>query len=215
MRSMPPTGQLDQLGQRIRILAFFIAAVLLAGAFLAVTQPRTQPARAPHFLGLRQLQLDAASGKARLLLRIPSLISTKPGAPRPPDLVLTSVSWGVSNPAQVGSGAGGAGAGKITFNPFSITRKTDAASPKLFQAAATGTHFAGATILVIPPGAKTSADEELEYQLKSVVVSSATESSNGNGSGETIGLAYSGLTEDYLQKGKVVSTIIYQLPAVQ
>ncbi len=28
----------------------------------------------------------------------------------------------------------GAGAGKVTFNPFSITRKIDVASPKLFSA---------------------------------------------------------------------------------
>jgi type VI protein secretion system component Hcp len=31
-----------------------------------------------------------------------------------------------------GSQSSGAGAGKIRFNPFSITRKSDAASPKLF-----------------------------------------------------------------------------------
>jgi hypothetical protein len=32
-----------------------------------------------------------------------------------------------------GSQSSGAGAGKITFNPFSITRKTDGASPSVFQ----------------------------------------------------------------------------------
>jgi bacteriocin-like protein len=31
-----------------------------------------------------------------------------------------------------GSQSSGAGAGKVTFNPFSITRKVDVASPKLF-----------------------------------------------------------------------------------
>jgi len=30
------------------------------------------------------------------------------------------------------SGGGSAGAGKVTFNPFSITRKIDASSPKFF-----------------------------------------------------------------------------------
>jgi type VI secretion system Hcp family effector len=32
----------------------------------------------------------------------------------------------------------GAGAGKVTFNPFSITKAVDSASPKLFQAATRG-----------------------------------------------------------------------------
>ena len=32
-----------------------------------------------------------------------------------------------------GSSSTGAGAGKVTFNPFSITRKVDKASPVFFQ----------------------------------------------------------------------------------
>lgn len=32
------------------------------------------------------------------------------------------------------TGGSGAGAGKVTFNPFSITRKIDSASPSLFTA---------------------------------------------------------------------------------
>ena len=32
---------------------------------------------------------------------------------------------------KAASGGGGSGAGKVTFNPFSITRKIDAASPLL------------------------------------------------------------------------------------
>jgi len=34
-----------------------------------------------------------------------------------------------------GSASGGAGAGKVSFNPFSITRKVDKASPIFFQMA--------------------------------------------------------------------------------
>ena len=43
---------------------------------------------------------------------------------------------------NIGSQSGGAGAGKITFNPFSITRAIDKASPTLFQMACSGTAFA-------------------------------------------------------------------------
>ena len=35
--------------------------------------------------------------------------------------------------APIGSQSSGAGAGKVTFNPFSITKKTDRASPQFFQ----------------------------------------------------------------------------------
>lgn len=34
--------------------------------------------------------------------------------------------------ATGGSTSSGAGAGKVTFNPFSITRKIDSSSPSLF-----------------------------------------------------------------------------------
>jgi type VI protein secretion system component Hcp len=35
---------------------------------------------------------------------------------------------------SLGSQSSGAGAGKVAFNPFSITRKVDKASPTLFSA---------------------------------------------------------------------------------
>jgi len=38
-----------------------------------------------------------------------------------------------SQTLNIGSQSKGAGAGKITFNPFSITRKTDRASPNFFS----------------------------------------------------------------------------------
>ncbi len=42
---------------------------------------------------------------------------------------------------NMSSQSSGAGAGKITFNPFKITRKIDKASPTLFQMACQGTTF--------------------------------------------------------------------------
>jgi len=38
-----------------------------------------------------------------------------------------------SQTLNIGSQSKGAGAGKITFNPFQITRKTDQASPTFFS----------------------------------------------------------------------------------
>jgi hypothetical protein len=46
------------------------------------------------------------------------------------EVELSKVTGGSLN---LGSQSSGAGAGKVTFNPFSITRKIDAVSPSFFQ----------------------------------------------------------------------------------
>jgi type VI secretion system secreted protein Hcp len=50
-------------------------------------------------------------------------------------------SFDIEQTLNIGSQGGGLGAGKVTFNPFSITRKIDAASPLLFDMACSGTSF--------------------------------------------------------------------------
>jgi type VI secretion system secreted protein Hcp len=67
---------------------------------------------------------------------------------------ISSFSWGASQAASQSSGSGG-GAGKVRFHDLTITKTTDAASPKLMQACASGQHFptvrfvnAGRTIIL-------------------------------------------------------------------
>jgi type VI secretion system secreted protein Hcp len=50
-------------------------------------------------------------------------------------------SFGVENPTTIGSATGGAGAGKIKFNEFTIKKTADSASPLFFKSAATGAHY--------------------------------------------------------------------------
>jgi len=50
-------------------------------------------------------------------------------------------SFDIEQVLNIGSQSSGAGAGKVTFNPFSITRKIDCASPTFFQMACSGTPF--------------------------------------------------------------------------
>jgi len=50
-------------------------------------------------------------------------------------------SFDIEQTLNIGSQSKGAGAGKVTFNPFSITRKIDKASPIFFQMACSGTPF--------------------------------------------------------------------------
>jgi type VI secretion system secreted protein Hcp len=50
-------------------------------------------------------------------------------------------SFGVENPTTIGSATGGAGAGKIKFNEFTIKKTVDAASPLFFKNTAAGAHY--------------------------------------------------------------------------
>jgi type VI secretion system secreted protein Hcp len=53
---------------------------------------------------------------------------------------LQSFSFGSSNSSNIGSATGGAGAGKVKFNEFTIKKTTDSASPLFFKASTTGKH---------------------------------------------------------------------------
>jgi type VI protein secretion system component Hcp len=142
---------------------------------------------------------------------MPPITPTPAGSGHSKDVKITSFSWGVSNSASVGSVSTGGSGGKVSFNPFSIVKQVDRSSPLFFHLAASGQHAQSATLYVLPPGGKSSADEMLEFQLGQPRVSSAVDASTPHGSNETIGLVYSTLTETYLQKGKVEATNVYQI----
>lgn len=77
--------------------------------------------------------------------------TTIPGPRADKSIEVDSFSWGASNNTlNIGSASSGAGAGKITFNPFTITRKTDSASPQLYAACASGKHFGTVKIVQGP-----------------------------------------------------------------
>src|ERR1051326_3652243 len=51
---------------------------------------------------------------------------------------VSDYSFDIEQVLSIGSQSAGAGAGKVTFNPFSITRNIDISSPVLFQNACSG-----------------------------------------------------------------------------
>lgn len=61
-------------------------------------------------------------------------------------------SFGVENPTTVGSATGGAGAGKIKFNEFTIKRTTDKSSPLFFKNCCIGTHYGEVNIAIRKSG---------------------------------------------------------------
>jgi type VI secretion system Hcp family effector len=77
-------------------------------------------------------------------------------------------------------GSSGAGAGKVSFQSFTITRKIDKASPLLFQAASTGEELNQA---VLSFEHKLAGKEQvyLKFEFDNVVVSSVQDGSSGGG----------------------------------
>jgi type VI secretion system Hcp family effector len=67
-------------------------------------------------------------------------------------------SFDIEQTLNIGSQSSGAGAGKVTFNQFQITKTVDSATPKLFQSAVTGEGFRDVKCsfyILGPNGAKT------------------------------------------------------------
>jgi type VI secretion system secreted protein Hcp len=58
----------------------------------------------------------------------------------------------VEQALHIGSQSSGAGAGKVVFNPLTIVRRVDQASPQLFRAACSGTPFEFVDLLLVKPG---------------------------------------------------------------
>lgn|GEM_PF-3982432 len=64
---------------------------------------------------------------------------------------LSSIAWGATAP--IASAAAGAGAGKVSFNPFSFTAPSSAASPTLFTSVVTAKRLPTATVTGTTTGA--------------------------------------------------------------
>ena len=124
------------------------------------------------------------------------------GTPRGADyLEVSSWSWGEHG--NIGSQSSGSGAGKITFNPFSITREIDKASPILWQASATGKRFATVTFYMDPPASSVGAPggDRMKLTLINAVISAISISSGGDNPSESVSFNYTKITMEYTAQG--------------
>lgn len=102
---------------------------------------------------------------------------------------------------NIGSQSSGAGAGKITFNPFSITRKIDVVSPVLFQMACSGTPFEQVALgLRKAAGDEAASQIYLVFNFKLVAVKTIAWSSEDEGLKEAVTFEYGGLQVKYAQQ---------------
>jgi type VI secretion system secreted protein Hcp len=207
---MSSTPLLGRVSTQFRLLALFITALLVAAVFVAVGQRDSQASRAPHYLGMRQLQLDAFDGKAQLFLRLPPITPTSSPS-HPTDIPLTGLSWNVDSRAVIG-GAGGGGQARPTLSAFSVTKPLDKFTPKLLASALNGAHLSSATIYILP-AVQRNDPEQLIYKLTDPIVSSDHQVATRSGSNETIAFSFAKIQVEYVRNGSIKTQTVYQPPA--
>ena len=107
-------------------------------------------------------------------------------------------SFDIEQTLNIGSQSSGAGAGKVTFNPFSITRKIDTASPLFFQASCSGKPYKQVGLGIRKSaGGATSGVMYLAFTFKLVAVKTMSWSHDDEAPKETVTFEYGGLTIQY------------------
>jgi type VI secretion system Hcp family effector len=110
-------------------------------------------------------------------------------------------SFDIEQTLAIGSQSTGAGAGKVTFNPFSVTRKVDKSSPVFFQNACSGKAFKSVFL-----GMRKSAGNDatgaffLVFQFKLVAVKTVGWAHDDEAPKETVTFEYGGLLVKYGQQ---------------
>jgi type VI secretion system secreted protein Hcp len=111
-------------------------------------------------------------------------------------------SFDIEQVLNIGSQSSGAGAGKVTFNPFSITRKIDRASPTLFDRACSGQAFKQVGLALRKSGNNmlTSGIVFLRFDFKLVAVKTISWSHDDEAPKETVTFEYGGMLIRYCQQ---------------
>ena len=101
-------------------------------------------------------------------------------------------------------GSQSAGAGKVTFNPFSITRNVDCISPVLFQMACSGTPFETVTLALARSvaGGPPAGQFIVRFDFKLVAVKTVAWKPDPSGPKEQVTFEYGGLQVRYSQQGQ-------------
>lgn len=112
-----------------------------------------------------------------------------------------SFSWGASNPTTIGSGTSGAAAGKVSISSFNIMKKSDSASPTLFQYCCAGKHFQKATVTMNKAsGELDKALAFLVYEFQEVYIESIQWSGSSGGDDtptESVSMAFGSVKVTY------------------
>jgi type VI secretion system secreted protein Hcp len=117
-----------------------------------------------------------------------------------------SFSWGASAPVTIGPGSSGISASRVSISSFNVMKKTDVASPKLFQACCTGEHLAKMSVSMRKQtGTAGGQDVFLIYTFEEVMVESVQWSGSSGGDDtptESVSFAFAKVTVEYKVQDK-------------
>jgi type VI secretion system secreted protein Hcp len=154
-------------------------------------------------------QVDLSKNKEQLMTELYPIAS-------PNIFEVEDYSFDIEQTLNIGSQSSGAGAGKVTFNPFSITRKIDCASPTFFEYACSGTAFQAVSLALRKSvgasagGAEVSGMVFLRFDFKLVAVKTISWSHDDESPKETVTFEYGGLQIRYAQQeasGKLMTAM--------
>jgi len=139
---------------------------------------------------------------AYLKIETPNITGESTDSKHKGEIEIYSFSLGASNPTTIGSATGGAGAGKVSLSSFNFMKKTDKVSPVLFQACASGVHYAKATVTLRKAGE--TPVEYLKYTFGTVFVESVQWSGSTGGDDaptESVSFCFRKMEIDYQPQG--------------
>ena len=150
---------------RIQIASIAAASLLVATLGVATA---FQANKAPQRLDFPAiLAADAAS--VDYFLIIDGIEGESRAEGHEGQIEIFSFSWGLSNTGSMAAGGGG-GAGKVQIQDFHFTKAMSKASPKLFEACATGKHMKEAVLVARKAGEKPV--EYLKITMTDVLITS-------------------------------------------
>ena len=119
------------------------------------------------------------------------------------EIEIYSFSWGVSNPTTVGSSTGGLSAGKASVSSFNIMKKSDKASPVLFNHCCNGKHIGDVTVTMNKATGDGGQAMFMKYKFTDVMVESIQWSGSTGGDDtptESLSLAFAKVEIEYQQQ---------------
>jgi type VI secretion system secreted protein Hcp len=118
---------------------------------------------------------------------------------------LMSFAWGANNPSTIGSSTGGAGSGKVSVSSFVIRKRSDSASPLLFQACCRGDHYPTAVVTLRKAGGTGGQMPFIVYKFTTVYVDGIQWSGASGGDDtptETVHLSFGKVEVQYQPQAK-------------
>ena len=119
---------------------------------------------------------------------------------------LSSFSFGASNPSTIGSQGGGSAAGKVSLSSFNVMKRTDKASPTLFQMCCTGQHAATAEVQIKKATGKDGEQQTfIKYVFTEVYIDSIQWSGSSGGDtypAESLSFSFESVMVSYFPQDK-------------